>query len=254
LFLTRMPGAAAAALAVSLFDERSDLPGVNGEKQAVGDFAANWCELTGQTSSTLASLRMYRLGKLLAPTGVQGHARMAGHYDVEIVALWLRDFRDEVQPHAPLTDWRTIAEQRIRAMQFTLWEVDGDVASLAGSSNAVAGVSRIGPVYTPPNRRSRGYGGAVTAAATGAAIDAGAGHVVLYTDLSNPTSNGIYQAIGYVPDHDGEERRFTPSRPAADARCHEAKPGNAAVPAPPGTKNRAVEPRPPTAHFRAGSR
>jgi predicted GNAT family acetyltransferase len=66
----------------------------------------------------------------------------------------------------------------------------------------------VGPVYTPPARRGRGFGSAVTADATAAAIAAGADHVVLYTDLSNPTSNAIYQTIGYRVDHDAEERSF----------------------------------------------
>lgn len=48
----------------------------------------------------------------------------------------------------------------------------------------------------------------MTAEATAAAVRAGAAHVVLYTDLANPTSNSIYQAIGYRPDHDAEERTF----------------------------------------------
>jgi len=48
----------------------------------------------------------------------------------------------------------------------------------------------------------------VTAEATAAALAGGAGHVALYTDLANPTSNSIYQAIGYRPDHDAEERSF----------------------------------------------
>jgi predicted GNAT family acetyltransferase len=57
-------------------------------------------------------------------------------------------------------------------------------------------VARIGPVYTPPEYRGHGYGSAVTAAATAAVLAAGA-VPVLYTDLANPTSNKIYQAIGY---------------------------------------------------------
>jgi predicted GNAT family acetyltransferase len=81
---------------------------------------------------------------------------------------------------------------------------------VAGFSNAVGGVSRVGPVYTPPGRRRKGYGAAVTAEATAAAINAGARHVVLYTDLANPTSNAIYQTIGYRADHDAQERTFHP--------------------------------------------
>jgi predicted GNAT family acetyltransferase len=54
----------------------------------------------------------------------------------------------------------------------------------------------IGPVYTPPPQRGRGYGSAVTALATRSILEEGA-VPVLFTDLANPTSNKIYQALGY---------------------------------------------------------
>jgi predicted GNAT family acetyltransferase len=79
---------------------------------------------------------------------------------------------------------------------------------MAAVTAPAAGVARVGPVYTPPAHRRRGHGSAVTAAATTAAIAGGAEDVVLYTDLANATSNAIYQAIGYRPDHDAEERAF----------------------------------------------
>jgi predicted GNAT family acetyltransferase len=66
----------------------------------------------------------------------------------------------------------------------------------------VAGVARIGPVYTPPEHRRRGYGAAVTAAASRAACGGTAPEVVLFTDLGNPTSNKIYTEIGFRPVRD----------------------------------------------------
>ena len=109
----------------------------------------------------------------------------------------------------PAKDWVTLANQRVAAGQFQLWEHDDQVVSMAGFSEPVAGVARVGPVYTPPAHRNRGYGTAVTATASAAALSGGATHIVLYTDLSNPTSNAIYQTIGYHPHHDAEERTFT---------------------------------------------
>jgi predicted GNAT family acetyltransferase len=85
---------------------------------------------------------------------------------------------------------------------FLLWEAAGGPVSLAGMTRAVAGVVRVGPVYTPPERRGAGYAGAVTAAISRAALDAGAEEVVLFTDLANPTSNALYQKIGYRPVSD----------------------------------------------------
>ena len=71
---------------------------------------------------------------------------------------------------------------------------------------------RVGPVYTPPGLRGRGYGGAATAAVSQAALGAGAREVVLYTDLANPTSNALYQRLGYRPVEDRVVLSFEPGR------------------------------------------
>ncbi|MGW0659232.1 GNAT family N-acetyltransferase [Streptodolium elevatio] len=70
--------------------------------------------------------------------------------------------------------------------------------------------AHIGPVYTPPEHRGRGYGAAVTAARTEAALAAGADEVLLFTDLANPTSNSIYRKIGYEPVEDRVILTFDP--------------------------------------------
>ena len=69
---------------------------------------------------------------------------------------------------------------------------------------------RIAPVYTPPAHRGRGYGSAVTAAATRAQLDAGRSACYLYTDLANLTSNQLYRALGYEPVTDVDRLRFGP--------------------------------------------
>jgi hypothetical protein len=212
LFLARMPPLAAAVLARSLGATRRNLPGVAGELEAVTAFAEAWEDLTGQGSSTDVSMRMYRLANLTAPCGVPGAAHAAGSHEAELVGAWLKAFHHEAQPYAPIQEWTTLARQRITIGQFRVWADGNKAVSMAGFGRPAAGVSRVGPVYTPPRERKRGYGAAVTADATAVAISTGAQHVVLYTDLSNPTSNAIYQSIGYRADHDAEERTFTPSR------------------------------------------
>jgi predicted GNAT family acetyltransferase len=71
-------------------------------------------------------------------------------------------------------------------------------------------MTRIGPVYTPPEQRGHGYGTAVTAAATAWALGAGAREVCLFTDLANPVSNAIYPRVGYRPLLDACELTFLP--------------------------------------------
>jgi predicted GNAT family acetyltransferase len=210
LFVSRMSAEAAASLAHALADAGRDLPGVNGAVEATGPFAATWMARTGRSSAVVTAMRMYRLGELAWPHGVAGEAVAAvTPRDIELVAGWLAAFHEEAQPHAPVWDWRASAERRVGAGQVHLWRDEDVFVSLAAVSAPAAGVARVGPVYTPPAYRRRGYGAAVTATAAAAGVSAGAERVVLYTDLANPTSNSIYQSIGYMPDHDAEERAFS---------------------------------------------
>ena len=90
-----------------------------------------------------------------------------------------------------------------------LWEAqDATPVSLAGRTATAIGVARVAPVYTPPEARRRGYGAAITAACTADALQRDAEHVVLFTDLANPTSNSIYQRIGFRPVADRRVVRF----------------------------------------------
>lgn len=208
LVVSRMPDVAAAALAGALAEQRRGLTGVNGESAAVANFATAWQEHTGEMAVVDVRMRMYRLHGLEPPAGVPGAHRLAGVDDIGVVAEWAAAFHDEAQPQAPSEDWVAWAGRRINADELYLWVDGGAPAAMAAHSASAGGVARVGPVYTPPLRRRYGFGAAVTAAASAAALRAGAAQVVLYTDLSNPTSNAIYQAIGYRPDHDAEGRAF----------------------------------------------
>lgn len=104
---------------------------------------------------------------------------------------------------------RTLAD-RLSYGGLTLWETADRPVSMAGVTRAVAGQARVGPVYTPSELRGRGFGGAVTAAVSQAAKDAGMADVLLYTDLANPTSNALYQRLGYEPVSDSIQLLFLP--------------------------------------------
>jgi predicted GNAT family acetyltransferase len=90
-----------------------------------------------------------------------------------------------------------------------VWEDEsGNAVSVAGRGRPTSGVVRVGPVYTPPEHRRCGYGAAVTAEASRRALADGSSQVVLFTDLSNPTSNAIYRRIGFEPMADRLVLRF----------------------------------------------
>ena len=69
---------------------------------------------------------------------------------------------------------------------------------------------RIGPVYTPPELRRRGYASALTASVSARMLAAGRRFCFLYTDLENQTANRIYGDIGYEPVCDSVDYAFVP--------------------------------------------
>jgi RimJ/RimL family protein N-acetyltransferase len=184
------------------------LPGVNGEVRAVERFALAWLEGTDLRARTVADQRLYALGTLRPPEPAPpGRPRLAGDPDLDLAARWYGEFQREAG--VPVTDAGQWSRVGIGDRRIWLWEdEDGAVVSLAGRTAPAAGVCRVAPVYTPPAHRRRGYGAAVTATCTQDALDRGVGHVVLFTDLANPTSNAIYQRIGYRPLSDRRVVRF----------------------------------------------
>ena len=153
--------------------------------------------------------RIYRIERLVAPADIPGRVRVATPDDRDLLVEWCRAFLAEALGRSDPTEATNIVDRGMSAgtRTFFLWEDDGP-AALAGVNGPTPNGIRIGPVYTPPERRGRGYGSAVTAAATQAQFDAGRRFVYLFTDLANPTSNKIYQAIGYEPVIDVDQLSF----------------------------------------------
>jgi len=195
--LTSMPEWQAAALAQALAARRRPATGVNGDEPAAAAFAAAWQQLTGDTVTLAMRSRLYRLGRLRPPQPMPpGQPRPAGPADRDLLLAWHQAFHHEAHSGGS-ADFGHQIDDRLSYGGLTLWETAGEPVSLAGLTRPAAGQVRVGPVYTPPARRGRGYGGAVTAAVSRAARDAGAAEVVLFTDLANPTSNALYQRLGY---------------------------------------------------------
>ncbi|MBI3751363.1 MAG: GNAT family N-acetyltransferase [Chloroflexi bacterium] len=174
-------------------------------------FARRWAAMrTGRSVERGLQERIYRLTRVIPAWPAAGRARTAQAGDRLTVANWLRAFArealGEAMDDAPVLADRWAARLGGRAMW--LWEVDGQVVSMAGVSGPTPHGIRVGPVYTPPEHRRRGYAGALVAAASQAQLDGGRRFVFLFTDLANPTSNHVYQAIGYEPVADVDQWLF----------------------------------------------
>ena len=176
----------------------AELPGVVGPVTAAEPFAAHWSELTGLPGQVEMRMRVFRLDQVRPPTGVGGRFRVATAADLDLCFEWMVEFQNEALPGQPKTYRERIAGT-IADARMGLWEDNGRPVSMVGRSVPAAGVTRIGPVYTPPELRGRGYGSACTAEVSRRALESGAAACTLTTDLANPTSNAIYQRIGYYP-------------------------------------------------------
>lgn len=210
VLLSAMPAEAAAVLAARAFAGRP-ASGVNGNQDAASAFATAWRERTGCRARVFRRMRLYRLGDLAWPDPCPpGAARSATAQDAGLAMAWFAAFAREVEDMGRRDghgggmddDQSAAVNDALGHGALTFWEPDGVPVSMASLTRQVAGMVRVGRVYTPPQQRGRGYGSAVTAAVSRTARADGAEEVLLYTDLANPVSNSIYQRIGYRPVED----------------------------------------------------
>ena len=208
LVLSGVPGDIAAGLATALAGR--PLRGVNAYPEAAGRFAATWGAAAHCQIAVHNRQRLYRLAELAWPDPApEGEPRGATEADVPLVAEWFAAFARETHDLGGQHDQASVVRDRLSHGGVMLWVTGGVPVSVAAASRQVAGMIRVGPVYTPPELRGHGYASAVTAALSRQAMVAGAEEVVLYTDLANPVSNSIYQRIGYQPVEDRVLLAFT---------------------------------------------
>jgi predicted GNAT family acetyltransferase len=202
--------AAVDALVQALRDE--PLPGLLGPTEAAACFAAGWTDATGQTARVETAERTFRLERVVPPSRpAAGTWRMAEERDRDLITQWVIAFTAEALPEEPPPpDPAGAADRWIkrRGRVAYLWEDEEEVVSWVGAGGETPHGIRIGPVYTPPSMRNRGYASSLTAAASADQLAAGRRFCFLFTDLANPTSNKIYQAIGYQPVCDVDLYRF----------------------------------------------
>lgn len=204
--VTPMPPVAIEAFVAAFAEVAPELPGVFAVADTAARFAGCWAETLKVAATPVEGQRLYELRSLRPPSDISGHPRIASPRDTQLVLQWLEGFRAETG--GPVASADTVA-RRVNSGVIVLWEEDEPVA-MAGFTPPIAGVSRVGLVYTPPERRRNGYAAAVTTAASRQALSRGAGRCILFTQLDNPQSNAIYRRLGYEPIHENVRYRFTP--------------------------------------------
>jgi hypothetical protein len=206
--------AALDALIDTLAEDDPETPGLVGNVPHVHRAAERWTERTGARTELEQRQGVYALAQVEPVPAAPGAARAATREDRDLLLDWLHAFADEATGGPPdepglferMLDARLDSDDPDR-VGYRLWE-DGGAVSLCGYSGPTPGGIRVGPVYTPPEHRRRGYATILVAELSRWLLGRGHRACYLYTDLSNPTSNAIYGKIGYRRVCESADVRF----------------------------------------------
>lgn len=206
--LTEGPDEASRLLARYLFPKFPTLKGANGPKDTVLEFVEEWEALTRCNLEIQMNSRIYECTAVSPMNWAEGTLKQATMDDVELAQQWRESFQIEAEVAVPRNPNDVIRQVKNGSVYF--WVTDRPV-STAISARGTENTGTVGAVYTPPEHRNNGYATALTAAVTQKILDSGKKHAILYTDLDNPTSNSIYQQIGYKPISDSTVWLFSPA-------------------------------------------
>lgn len=202
-------GALLTPIAQDLHANGWPVPTVNGPVAASSSFAKLWSGLTGVNHEPAIATRIFSLREVIHPTYSTGALRPATQAELELGTAWYADFTREAEHNdePDIARLRQTVQYKIDQQQLYFW-IDGEPVSMAGLTRPTAHGIAIGPVYTPPQFRGHGYASSAVARLSQQVLDAGKEFCALFTDVANPTSNHIYQEIGYRAVEDFQTYRF----------------------------------------------
>ena len=188
------------------------IPGVIAEKELALCFAKAYTASKGMTYETAMDQRIYELTSVNPEIPQIGDIRLVEERDMHFFPYWLEAFHSSgnvENASMPFPQRADHYHYRISTKKVYILEDNGMPVSMAGFPRDIQTVRGIGLVYTPPYFRGKGYASSIVAKISQMALDSGFTKCVLYTDLANPTSNSIYQKIGYRPICDSLMLKFT---------------------------------------------
>lgn len=209
-YLLAMPEDAAVALGRALVERGEVVEGLNGALPAATLCAEEIARLTGRSVEVAEHLRLFELPALIEPSRTApGTLRLPREDEAALMLSWYEAFdvaaaeqAGRNRPHPGPDDDEESMLRRIREGSVWVWAEESDrPVCVLGVRPPAYGVSCIGPVYTPDQWRKRGYAGAAVAEVSRRMLADGI-RPCLFTDQANPTSNALYQSLGFRPVED----------------------------------------------------
>ncbi len=182
---------------------------ISGICPSISQLAEEYEWLSGRSRRLRVRMRNFQISSVTMPPTAPGELRRATADDRAVLGGLLKEF-DEWLGEPIEEDYQSRADRIIGEGRAYLWLDDEPVSMALWTGRTPSGV-RITCVYTPPQFRRRGYASNLVAHLSQQLLNEGRSFCFLNTDLSNPTSNSIYQKIGYKPTCDSEIWEFGPA-------------------------------------------
>jgi hypothetical protein len=188
------------------------VPGVMARRDMALYFAQAYCSSKGMSYEISMEQRIYELTEVNPDIPHIGTMRLVEESDMHFLPYWLEAFYiasegfDKQTMRIPQDAEFYLS--RIAQKKIYVLEEQGKPVSIAGTTREIQTVCGVAHVYTPPYFRRKGYATSCVAKLSQMILDRGFTKCVLYTDLANPTSNSIYQKIGYRPICDSVMLKF----------------------------------------------
>jgi uncharacterized protein len=203
--VTDLPEEFLPLLAVELADRVPVGPGVSGPRSVAYPLARETASRLGKKEMLEMAMGIHQLEEVLPVPPAQGRMRPAGPTDVDLLVRWTQAFNEEIKETR--AEERAFVEGHLAGQRLFVWD-DGRPVSMAAFGGNTPNGTRVYGVYTPVELRRLGYATNLTAALSQRILDSGRGYCFLFTDMANPTSNHIYQKMGYRHVGDGDVYRF----------------------------------------------
>lgn len=144
----------------------------------------------------MMSERIYACETVAPLTYAPGRLRPVTKDGEPLLSQWCVQFCLDARIEDETVYFKARLPSKIADGSLYIWE-DNEAVAMAGLERETSHGIAISWVYTPAHLRELGYATSCVAALTQRMLDSGKKFCCLYTDLSNPTSNSIYQKIGY---------------------------------------------------------
>ncbi|TCJ86648.1 UNVERIFIED_ORG: hypothetical protein EDC93_1011325 [Bacillus cereus] len=184
-------------LAKELTKVYPNVPGLIGNKKVVQRLAEEIAAIENKKTNVAMEQGIYELKQVQKKWNGDGIFREVSSEELPLIEQWIYQFCEDVKLPTTKEEAKETAHTLITNRCLFGLEVEGNLVSVAAKTRPTTNNITVNFVYTPKEARKKGYASSCVAALSQRMLDGGYKTTTLYTDLANPTSNKIYQEIGY---------------------------------------------------------